>query len=187
MKPTAPNRSYTGESVYVGIDVHKRTYSVVARIKHKEEKRWTTSAEPEKLGEQLCKFFPEAEIHSAYEAGFSGLVLHRHLEERGIKSMVVHATSIEVAANNRVKTDKRDAHKIAEHLESGRLREIRIPSLVQESARLLNRTRKQLVHQRTQTQNHIRMKAHQFGLIDCADRRLMSHREKNMPKLSKGV
>jgi hypothetical protein len=55
MKPTAPNRSYTGESVYVGIDVHKRTYSVVARIKHKEEKRWTTSAEPEKLGEQLCK------------------------------------------------------------------------------------------------------------------------------------
>jgi transposase len=175
MKPTAQTRSYTGESVYVGIDVHKRTYSIVVRVNQMEVKRWTTAAEPENLGQQLHQFFPEAEIHSAYEAGFSGFGLHRELQRQGVKSIVVHAAAIEVAANQRVKTDKRDARKIAEHLEAGRLRGIRIPSVAQEEARLLSRTRSQLVRQRTQSQNCIRMKAHQFGLIAPDDRRRMTH------------
>ena len=175
MKPTAQSRSYIGESVYVGIDVHKRTYTVVVRANQREEKRWTTSAEPEKLGQQMRRFFSGAEIHSAYEAGFSGFGLHRELQRQGIKSIVVHAAAIEVAANNRVKTDKRDARKIAAQLEAGRLRGIRVPSEAQEQARLLSRTRKQLVRQRTQNQNCIRMKAHQFGLIAPSDRRRMSH------------
>jgi transposase len=175
MKPTAQTRSYIGETVYVGIDVHKRTYSVVVRVKQMEVKRWTTAAAPEKLGQQLRQFFGEAEIHSAYEAGFSGFGLHRELQRQGIRSIVVHAAAIEVAANQRVKTDKRDARKIAEHLEAGRLRGIRIPSVGQEEARLLSRTRSQLVRQRTQVQNCIRMKAHQFGLIAPEDQRRMTH------------
>ncbi|MBF2077401.1 MAG: hypothetical protein IGR76_02485 [Synechococcales cyanobacterium T60_A2020_003] len=44
-----------------------------------EVKRWTTAASPEKLGQQLRQFFPEAEVYSAYEAGFSGFGLHREL------------------------------------------------------------------------------------------------------------
>jgi transposase len=127
------------------------------------------------LGQQLHKYFPGAEIHSAYEAGFSGFGLHRELHRQGIKSIVVHAAAIEVAANSRVKTDKRDVRKIAEQLEAGRLRGIRIPSEAQEAARLLSRTRSQLVRQRTQSQNCIRMKAHQFGLIGQDDRRRMTH------------
>lgn len=88
---------------------------------------------------------------------------------------MVPAAAIEVAANQRVKTDKRDARKICEHLEAGRLRGIRIPSVAQEAARLLSRTRSQLVRQRTQSQNCSRMKAHQFGLIGAEDRRRMTH------------
>jgi transposase len=175
MKSTAQTRSYIGETVYVGIDVHKRTYSVVARVKQRAVKRWTTTAEPEQLGQQLREFFPGAEIYSAYEAGFSGFGLHRALQRQGIHNIVVHAAAIEVAANQRVKTDKRDARKIAEHLEAGRLSGIRIPSVGQEEARLLSRTRSQLVRQRTQSQNCIRMKAHQFGLIGAEDRRRMTH------------
>lgn len=175
MKSTAQTRSYIGETVYVGIDVHKRTYSVVARVNQLEVKRWTTTADPEKCGRQLREFFPGAEIHSAYEAGFSGFGLHRELHQQGIQNIVVHAAAIEVAANQRVKTDKRDARKISEHLEAGRLRGIRIPSVAQEAARLLSRTRSQLVRQRTQSQNCIRMKAHQFGLIAPEDRRRMTH------------
>lgn len=176
MNPTTQIQSYTDQLVYVGIDVHKRTYTVVTRVKQTEEKRWTTVADPEKLGQQLHKFFPGAEIYSAYEAGFSGFGLHRELKSQGITNIVVHAAAIEVAANNRVKTDKRDARKIAEQLEAGRLRGIRIPTESQESARLLSRTRSQLVYQRTQTQNCIRMKAHQFGLISADDHRRMSHK-----------
>lgn len=57
--------------------------------------------------------FPNAEVMSAYEAGFSGFHLHRKLIEAGIKNIVVHPGSIEVATRDRVKTDKRDAKKRA--------------------------------------------------------------------------
>lgn len=175
MKRPTPLRSYAGETVYVGLDVHKRTYAVVARVCQVEVKRWTTVAAPEQLAEQLQKFFAGAEIHSAYEAGFSGYGLHRELHRQGIKSIVVHAAAVEVAAHQRVKTDKRDARKLAEQLEAGRLRGIRVPSPAMESARMLSRSRSQLVRQRSQCQNMIRMKAHQFGLIAPEDKRQMSH------------
>jgi transposase len=176
MTITAPLKpSYVGETVYVGIDVHKHSYTVVARANQTEVKRWTMAAEPRQLGEQLHKFFAGATIHTVYEAGFSGFGLHRELVRQGIHSRVVHAAAIEVAANNRVKTDNRDARKQSEQLEAGRLRGIRIPSEAEEERRLLSRTRSQLVRQRTQVQNQIRMKAHQFGLIEAGDRRQMSH------------
>lgn len=88
-----------------------------------------------KLAEQLKQMIAGAEIHSAYEAGFSGYVLHRELQRHGIKSRVVHAAGIEVAAHNRVKTDKRDARKISQPLEAGRLRGIGVPSETEEQRR----------------------------------------------------
>lgn len=175
MKSIHVNRSYVGESIYIGLDVHKTTYSVVARVDHQEVKCWTTAAVPAKLASQLCKYFEGGIIYTVYEAGFSGFVLHRELLAKGIKNIVVHAAAVEVAAHNRVKTDKRDAKKLAELLEAGRLRGIHVPSEAQEQNRLLSRTRTQLVQQRGRSKNCIRMKAHQFGLIASEDRREMSH------------
>ena len=134
-----------------------------------------TSAEPKKLAYQLNKYFPGAKIESAYEAGFSGFVLHRELEKAGIHNIVVNAGSIEVAVHNRVKTDKRDALKLATLHEAGRLQGIRIPTQKEEQRRLLTRTRQQLVENRTAIKNQIRMKSHQMGLIEPEDRREMSH------------
>lgn len=176
MKTTTPPKSYDGEHVYVGIDVHKKTYVVVARVKQTIVKRWTTAAKPEAFAAQLLKYFKGGIIHSAYEAGFSGFVLHRVLEQAGIKSIVVHAAAIEVAVHKRVKTDKRDAAKIAEQLEAKRLDAIHVPSKEQEHNRLLSRTRQQLVQERAAVKQKIRMKAHQFGLIAPDERREMSPR-----------
>ena len=175
MKRTAQPRSYAGETVYVGIDVHKRTYAVVARAGQEEVKRWTTVATPLGLATQLLKYFKGGKICTAYEAGFSAFVLHRELERQGITSIVVHAAAVETSAHNRVKTDKRDAKKLAEQLEAGRLKAIRIPPEAQENGRLLSRTRRQLVKQRTMLQNSIRMKAHQFGWIEAEEKRKMTH------------
>lgn len=176
MKRTAQPRSYVGETAYVGIDVHKRTYAIVARVNQEEVKRWTTAATPSGFATQLLKYFNGAKICTAYEAGFSAFVLHRELERQGIESIVVHAAAVETSAHNRVKTDKRDAKKLAEQLEAGRLKAIRIPPEAQENRRLLSRTRRQLIKQRTMTKNSIRMKAHQFGQIEAEDRREMTHR-----------
>jgi transposase len=173
---TTPISSYKGQQVYVGLDVHKRRYVVVAQINQTVVKKWSTAAVPEELAQQVLKFFPDATIHSVYEAGFSGYGLHRVLRSRGINNIVVHAAAVEVSAHSRVKTDKRDAQKLASQLEAGRLRGMRVPTPEQEQARLLSRTRSQLVQQRSAVQNQIRMKAHQFGLIAPEDRRQMSHK-----------
>ena len=133
-------------------------------------------ASPDKLAEQLRRYFPGASIYTAYESGFSGFVLHRVLEQAGIENIVVNPGSIEVAIHNRVKTDKRDALKIATLLEAGRLKGIRVPSPQQEQERLLTRTRQQLVEERSAIKNRIRMKCHQMGLIDPNDSREMSHK-----------
>lgn len=176
MTKATPTRSYTGEDVYIGIDVHKKSYVLEARVGQARVKRWTTPALPQKLPEQLLKYFDGGRIHSAYEAGFSGFVLHRSLSQAGIDSRVVHAAAIEVAAHNRVKTDKRDARKLATQLEAGRLKAIYIPTEAEEQARLLSRTRKQLANERGSLKRKIRMKAHQFGLIGPEDNRQMTHK-----------
>lgn len=168
--------SYAGKQVYVGIDVHKRTYSVVTVMEGLIIKKWRTVASPEKLAEQLARYFPGASIETAYESGFSGFVLHRVLEKAGIHNIVVNPGSIEVAVHNRVKTDKRDALHLATLLEAGRLKGIRVPSPQQEQQRLLTRTRQQLVEERSALKNKIRMKCHQMGLIDPDDTREMSHK-----------
>ncbi len=103
-------------------------------------------------------------------------MLHRVLEQAGIENIVVNPGSIEVAIHNRVKTDKRDALKIATLLEAGRLKGIRVPSIQQEQERLLTRTREQLVEERSAIKNKIPMKCHQMGLIDPNDIREMSHK-----------
>lgn len=176
MKQVTPKPSYIGKDVFVGIDVHKRTYSVVARVDKAIVKKWTTSAIPSVLAQQLLKYFDNAKIYTAYEAGFSGFALHRELIKHGINNIVVHAAAVEVAANDRVKTDKRDAQKLAALLEADRLQSIRIPSLEQEQHRLLSRTREQLVKDRTAIKNRIRMKFHQMGLIEYDENRHMSHK-----------
>lgn len=176
MRPSTPPQSYVNKDIYVGIDVHKRTYRVHVQVEQTKVKNWSMSAEPMKLVEHLKKHYGVGTIHTAYEAGFSGYVLHRALTRAGFDSQVVHPAAIEVAANNRVKTDKRDAHKIASQLAAGRLRGIHIPDEAQENRRLLSRTRSQLVKERARLKNQLRMKAHQFGLIGPNDKREMSHR-----------
>ncbi len=137
-------RSYEDKTVYVGIDVHKRTYSVVTVVEGIVVKKWSTVANPTKLTLQLVRYFPGASFETVYESGFSAFVLHRTFIKAGIPNIVVNPGSLEIAVHNRVKTDKRDALKLATLLEAGRLKGIRVPSVQQEQQRLLTRTRQQL-------------------------------------------
>lgn len=175
MKKEFKEISYVGKEVYIGIDVHKKSYTVVARVEGEVVKKWTTAASPQALAQHLLKYFAGATIYTAYEAGFSGFVLHRELEKNGIQNKVVNAAGIEVASNNRVKTDKRDALKLATFLEAKRLKGIRIPSEEEEAHRILSRTRKQLIEDRASVKNKIRMKFHQFGVIAADENHTMTH------------
>jgi transposase len=156
---------YRGKIIYVGIDVHKRTYSVTVICEGLIVKRDTIAASPAGLVAYLQRCFPGTRIRSAYEAGFSGFVLHRVLVQSGVENIVVNPASIEVAANDMVKTDQRDSRKLAEQLCAGRLRAIYVPEPQQELRRQLTRTREQIVRQRARLAHQIKSKLHYFGLL----------------------
>jgi transposase len=168
--------SYIGRIVYVGVDVHKETYTVTCVCNKQIVKTATVQAEPAGLAASLLRWFPGATLYSAYEAGFSAFVLHRALTTAGSTNIVVNPASVAVAANDKVKTDRRAAKKLAIDLADGRLRGIYVPTEEEELARLLPRTRAQIVEHRATIARQIKAKLHQFGLIAPSSRRMISNR-----------
>lgn len=143
-------RDYTGKTVFIGIDVHKKTYSCAALCDNNVVKRDTLPACPADLATYIHDVFSGAScVKTAYEAGFSGFYLHRYLLKNNIENIVVHPASIEVSSRDRVKTDKRDALKIATQLAAGRLKGVYVPCIEQEARRSISRLRYTTMTSRT--------------------------------------
>lgn len=162
-------RDYTGKMVYMGIDVHKKTYCCVSVCEGDVVKRDSMPSNPKGLLAYIHKFFPGATIKTAYEAGFSGFHLHRYLIDNGINNIVVHPASIEVSARDRVKTDKRDALKIAVQLSAHRLKGIFVPSIERESKRNVSRLRANFWQLRQQVGAQFKSLLFTQGLIKGSD------------------
>ena len=76
---------FSGHNIYVGIDVHRKSWSVHIVSDEVDHKSFTQSPDPEKLSNYLRKSFPGAPYHSVYEAGFCGFWIHN--------ALVKHATN----------------------------------------------------------------------------------------------
>lgn len=81
------------------------------------------------------------ELRCCYEAGPCGFDLYRLLTEMGIACEVVAPALIPVKAGDRVKTDRRDAGKLARLYRAGELTTIHVPTSDQEAVRDLVRAR----------------------------------------------
>lgn len=161
--------NYTGKEVFMGIDVHKKTYVCVSICDGEVIKKDTMPAKPEQLISYIQNRFSNAKLKTAYEAGFSGFHLHRLLVEAGIDSCVIHPGSLQVSTRNRVKTDKRDAQKIAEHLADKRIEGIHIPDVQFEFERCLSRSRRKLVSLQIKVGNMLKGLLFTQGLIPLDD------------------
>lgn len=166
-------KDYTGKTIFVGMDVHKKTYSVTAICDGVIIKRDTLKAEPQGLIAYLKKRFGSGKIMTAYEAGFCGFHLHRNLKAAGIENIVVHAAGIETS-NSRVKTDKRDSLKIAAHLSEGKLRSVYIPTVEQEDHRTITRLRDTFCKERSRIGNQIKSLLFLHGLIPADNKQKVS-------------
>jgi len=128
---------------WVGLDVHAATIAVaVAEKDGTVGSLGTIPNRPEsvrglfkKLGKDGCK------VHVCYEAGPCGYGLYWQLSELGIECDVVAPTLIPVKTGDRVKTDRRDAEKLARLLRSGDLTAIWVPDVEQQALRDLVRAR----------------------------------------------
>jgi transposase len=156
---------YTNKTIYLGIDVHKNSYSVTLISDGTVIKRDKLIADPEVLLKYLNNF-KGARIKSAYEAGFCGFYLHRFLIAHNVDNIVVHPASIEVGSRDFVKTDKRDSLKIATQLSAGRLSCVFIPSEIREDKRHLTRLREQFIKKKVAVACQIKSLLHLHGLIE---------------------
>jgi transposase len=140
--------------MYVGIDVHKRDWTVHVLCQGEELYHATIAPEPERLIATLKRFEP-SEVHTVYEAGPTGYWLHDALWEAGFDSMVT-PPSLVPRIGGRVKTDHRDSTKLATMLAGGFLRRVHVLSPEERAHRQLLRTRNQIERHRKQTQAQIK-------------------------------
>ncbi len=131
-------------STHVGLDVHKRDIVVaLLRAGQDEVVEWKVPNEDRGIRRLVRKLVEVApgEIRCAYEAGPCGYVLQRQLLGAGIECQVVAPSLVPVKPGERIKTDQRDALKLAQHLRAGLLTEVHPPSEDDEAVRDLCRCR----------------------------------------------
>src|SRR3989442_4897584 len=108
--------------IWVGLDVHKVTIAVaVAKGEEVPDSLGTIPNDPDAIAKLMRKLGPSARLRVCYEAGPCGYVLYRQLTAMGIYCAVVAPTLVPVRGGDRVKTDRRDALKLARLLRSGEL------------------------------------------------------------------
>ncbi len=139
-------RSEKEYAIYVGLDVHKDTIAVaVAWAGRDEPEYWGEIKHSRKAVEKLIRQLSEAcggaLLLFCYEAGPCGYGLHRQIVESGHDCEVVAPSRIPKRPGDRIKTDRRDALKLASLLRAGELTGIWIPDEEQEAIRDLCRAR----------------------------------------------
>jgi transposase len=125
-------------TVTVGLDVHARSIRLAA-VRADELLEERTLPYDEEAVERALRRWPV--VRCCYEAGPTGFGLHRYLVERGIECAVVAPGLVPQRPGDRVKTDSRDARKLARLLAGGLLEPIHVPSRELEAARDLVRAR----------------------------------------------
>jgi transposase len=128
---------------YIGLDIHKDTITIaVAEEGHEPAMHFRKV--PYDLG-HLVKIIqglaPPEKAAICYEAGPTGFGVQRTFEEAGYACVVVAPSLIPVQSGNRVKTDRRDAIKLAHFLRSGDLTPVTVPDTQREALRDLERSR----------------------------------------------
>ena len=106
---------------WVGLDVHKDTIAVHwlcgAEDQKGEERQILNEAKGiRKLMKGLLK---QGEVRACYEAGPCGYSVRRLLQDLGVHCDVIVPSKIPRMPGDRVKTDRRDARKLARYYRAG--------------------------------------------------------------------
>ena len=127
---------------WVGLDVHAATIAVaVAESDGSVRSLGTIPNTPEAVAKLMRKLGEKATIRACYEAGPCGYVLYWQLTKLGIACDVIAPTLIPMKAGDRVKTDRRDAERLARLHRSGDLTAVWVPDAAHEALRDLVRAR----------------------------------------------
>ncbi len=137
--------------LYIGMDIHKKSWSVHFRTDLFDHRGYAMPPEPIKLAEYVTENFAEHEIHISYESGCCGFSAARYFKELGWHTVIVNAADIpKMNKQNYQKTDRIDCRNLSKQLQAGQLRAIHIPTESQDHLRSLVRQRNNIVRQQRQ-------------------------------------
>lgn len=148
--------SFEGQTIFCGIDVHKKNWRINVRNDEFELEDYSQDPCEELLLNHLTKRYPGASFKVVYEAGFCGFGLQRSLEKSGVNCIVVNPSDVPSSNKEKQrKTDKIDARKLGRQLSKAALEAIYVPAVEMEHARTLVRQRGRLVRDQTRCKNRI--------------------------------
>lgn len=129
-------------TVFVGMDVHAETIAVaVAQGREQARSLGTIANRPEAVRRVLGKLGKPGKLKVCYEAGPTGYALYWELTRMGIHCDVIAPSLVPTKAGERIKTDRRDAEKLARSYRSGDLTAVWVPDARHEALRDLVRAR----------------------------------------------
>jgi transposase len=106
----------------IGLDVHSDSIAVaVAESNGDVRSRGTIPHDAEAVRKLVRRLGPPATLRACYEAGACGDTLYWQLTRLGIAATVVAPTLVPIKPGDRIKTDRRDAAKLARLFRSGDL------------------------------------------------------------------
>ncbi len=127
---------------FLGLDVHAETIAVAVAEPDGEVRSLGTIANREdSIRKFIRKLGPPEQLRACYEAGPTGFVLYWQLTQLGVDCVVVAPSLVPKKPGDRVKTDRRDALKLARSHRSGDLTAVWVPDEDSEALRDLVRQR----------------------------------------------
>ena len=127
---------------FLGLDVHAETIAVaIAEPDGEVRSLGTIANREESIRKLIRKLGPAEHIRACYEAGPTGFVLYWQLSQLGVACAVIAPTLVPKKPGDRVKTDRRDALKLARSHRSGDLTAVWVPDEDSEALRDLVRQR----------------------------------------------
>lgn len=127
---------------FVGLDVHADTIAVaVAEMGGEVHSHGVIANRLEAIRKLIHKLGRVAELRACYEAGPTGYALYWQLTQLGVACEVIAPSLVPVKAGDRVKTDRRDAEKLARCHRAGELTSVWVPDAAHEALRDLVRAR----------------------------------------------
>ena len=141
---------------FVGLDVHAETIAVAVAEQDGEVR--SVGVIPnrcESVRKLVKKLGAVEELRFCYEAGPTGYVLYWQLTALGAPCEVVAPTLVPVRAGDRVKTDRRDALKLARSYRAGELTAVWVPDAAHEALRDLVRAREAAKRDQLRARNRL--------------------------------